>query len=131
MKTVKKNVYYCDYCNKRGLSTGHMSRHEKSCTLNINRTCKVCNLLDNEKLELQPIIEKHLALYLQTDEVKTYDGMPILEDCNGCPACTLAVIRQIYKQAKLRNFYNSIVFDHKKEMQSVFYDINSAREEQY
>jgi hypothetical protein len=128
MKTVKKNVYYCEYCNKHGLSAGHMSRHEKSCTLNINRICRVCNLLDNEKLELQPIIDKHLALYLQTDYLKPYNGQPILEDCNTCPACTLSIIRQVYKQAKSKNFYSSIVFNYKKEMQSVFNDINTSRE---
>jgi len=131
MRTIKKNVYYCDYCNKHGLSAGHMSNHEKSCTLNINRICKVCNLLDNEKLELQPIIDKHIALYTQSDYLKPYNGHLILEDCNGCPACTLAVIRQVYKQTKSRNFYSSIIFDFKKEMQSIFNDINSDGEEQY
>jgi hypothetical protein len=131
MKTIKKNVYYCEYCNKRGLSAGHMSKHEKSCTLNINRICRVCNLLDNEKLELQPIIDKHMALYLQSNYLKPYNGQLILEDCNICPACALSVIRQVYKQANAKNFYSSIVFDYKKEMQSIFNDINSSRKEQY
>jgi hypothetical protein len=131
MKTIKKNVYYCEYCNKRGLSAGHMSKHEKSCTLNINRICRVCNLLAKEKLELQPIINKHLALYIQTDFLKTYNGQSILEDCDSCPACSLAVIRQIYKQTQSKHLYNNIVFDYKKEMQSIFDIINSSREEQY
>lgn len=29
MKTIKKNVYYCDFCKKKGLSKYHLEIHEK------------------------------------------------------------------------------------------------------
>lgn len=42
MKRVLKYVYYCDHCNKRSLSGGHISTHEKHCTANPERECRIC-----------------------------------------------------------------------------------------
>ena len=43
MKTVKKNVYYCDFCGKRSLAALHMHNHEDGCTMNPNRKCGLCD----------------------------------------------------------------------------------------
>jgi hypothetical protein len=36
MKTILKNVFYCDHCNKHMINKGAMSRHERFCTQNPN-----------------------------------------------------------------------------------------------
>lgn len=42
MKTIIKKVYYCDFCKKHGLSSGSLKKHEKHCTNNPNRFCRIC-----------------------------------------------------------------------------------------
>ena len=42
MRTVLKKVYYCDFCKKKGLSASSISKHEKHCTLNPKRECRLC-----------------------------------------------------------------------------------------
>lgn len=44
MKTKSKNVYYCDHCNKHGLSEPAMKHHELICNMNpVNdRPCLHC-----------------------------------------------------------------------------------------
>ena len=56
MKVVKKNVYYCDYCNKKGLRS--LKAHEKHCTANPDRECRLC---DNPSVK--EIIEKYQRLF--------------------------------------------------------------------
>jgi hypothetical protein len=48
MKIVKKNVYYCGFCKKKGLSAGHMYKHEKHCTANLDRQCDFCDRLTKD-----------------------------------------------------------------------------------
>ena len=56
MKTLLKKVYYCDFCKKKGMSASAMSVHEKHCTLNPNRQCRLC-ILHNLSSEECPICE--------------------------------------------------------------------------
>lgn len=46
MRTKKVNRYWCDHCNKAGLSASAMTRHEAHCTLNPARNCRVCTLVN-------------------------------------------------------------------------------------
>lgn len=46
MRTKKVNRYWCDHCNKAGLSAGSMAKHEAHCTLNPARNCRVCTLVN-------------------------------------------------------------------------------------
>ena len=99
IKTIK--AYYCDFCGKRMLSASWMSRHEKNCTMNPNRGCGMCG----RPVPLDELIEKYsgridvkqddqdamTASFKPGAEFKTDD---IDDDCNNCPACTLAVLRQ-------------------------------------
>jgi len=45
--TKIRKVYYCEFCRKHGLRM--ISTHEKHCTLNPKRECRVC-----EKFDTQP-----------------------------------------------------------------------------
>jgi hypothetical protein len=74
--------YKCEYCGKTSGSGGHMSRHEKSCTANPNRYCRMCG-----RTGIDGLIE---ALAPGDDE-----GVNRLRKAaNGCPACMLAAVRQ-------------------------------------
>ena len=42
MRTVTKPVYYCDFCKIRRLAKPAMELHERHCTMNHNRKCRVC-----------------------------------------------------------------------------------------
>lgn len=46
MRTKKVNRYWCDFCNKAGLQAGAMAKHEKHCTLNPDRSCRVCTIVN-------------------------------------------------------------------------------------
>jgi hypothetical protein len=113
---TKKQVwlYACDFCKKKkGRSSGHMKRHEQSCTLNPNRVCRVCKMKHGEDMQpfkQRPIEElKRLlpdpSLFKTEDEFENiiFDGLtekvnealPALREvCGNCPACIMAALRQ-------------------------------------
>lgn len=115
MKIVEKKVYYCEHCNKRSLAGGHMKTHEKNCTNNPNRGCRLCNekrdiksIIESLKLrfEISEVIKYHdYADFGESrqDEYKEIEGKWTAEPItlseiellvDHCPACTLAVLRQ-------------------------------------
>lgn len=96
--------YRCDFCGKRSLSAGHMKVHECHCTMNPNRSCRMC---DAGECDAQPLDELKAMI---PDPIFVNDDSPfpqavngtditkaierVLSAANGCPACTLAAIRQ-------------------------------------
>lgn len=111
MKTVKKNVYYCDHCKKRSLSCGHMRTHEAHCTANPNRVCRLCGMRN-----IKAIIDAFRARFWLTENpwldsehmnnepwpshIVHWAGEPVtlnevMEAVDGCPNCTLAILRQV------------------------------------
>ena len=115
MKTVKKNVYYCEHCNnKRGLSASAMSVHEKHCTANPDRECRMCNNYEGGSTNnIREIVEELKSRFvLELNEKEQYEGGPLMKDykakwtgkpitieeirnrVDGCPNCMLAIIRQ-------------------------------------
>jgi len=48
MKEKIKKVYYCDFCKRHTLTINSMVKHEKHCTLNPNRICRVCDGEDDD-----------------------------------------------------------------------------------
>lgn len=106
MKVKVRKVYFCDYCNKHSLRP--LNKHEKHCTANPNRECRLCENWAN--LNLPEIIEKYKNSY-EIKEVKSggfLDDYPtlkviwkngevkiedILDDVETCPLCALTVLR--------------------------------------
>lgn len=126
MRVIKKNVYYCDHCKKRGMSGGHMKRHESRCTNNPERVCYAC-----ERKSIREIVEKFKARYTLTlvdfddeyergkDYVPEWIGDPVTlneirEAVDNCPNCILSVVRQ----CKFNHHYFTDFekFDYKKEL---------------
>jgi len=123
MKTKVKNVYYCDYCKKKNLCASAISLHEKYCTSNPNRECRMCGL----KPDYIKIAEKFKNRYkiIEVDVMNDFTsqqvewmGEPltldeIRESVDYCPACVLTVM----KLAGLNDyiFYDTLWFNYKKE----------------
>ena len=133
MKTTRVNRYNCDHCGKRGYSVPHMKRHEKHCTMNPNRTCRVCVLLEEHQgpVGLLEAMLPDSGEYLMTDESGVLSFQSALTDAanaalpalreaaNNCPACILAAIRQRgIPVAEVSDF------DWSKEMEAVWDDMN-------
>ena len=105
-KKVTRTRCECDYCGKKNWSISAMRHHEKHCTMNPARECRVCKMVDGEQ---QPIA-KLMALipdvkgtadkygcvtYSQADVFSVNAAFPALRDvCCCCPACILAAYRQ-------------------------------------
>lgn len=84
--------YRCEFCGKRNLSAGHMAAHEKTCTANPDRTCRMHKHCEGEQRpvsELIAVIRAHLS---GTDGAMA--TTELRKVACGCPACMLAAIRQ-------------------------------------
>lgn len=130
MRIVKKNVYYCDYCNKKGLRS--LKIHEKHCTANPDRDCRLC---DNGGGKIRRIIEKYQrffevvvkqAEYGETITVKYLQEFTLedirLEIDYQCPNCILAIIRCV----GLNRWYfgRKFSFNYKKELEEWWSAVN-------
>lgn len=140
-KTVKR--YWCDHCKKAGLQAHAMAKHEKHCTLNPSRNCRVCGLLGGsthvgaERMaELVAILPKNvewegddygnpsLRYFSFCDALRA--ATPALREAtDNCPACIMAAIRQAGIPVPL------VEFDFKSEMQNIFDDINAQRRDDW
>ena len=124
MKTIKKNVYYCDHCNKRTLSASSIIKHEKHCTANPKRECRLCDRKDGIE-EIITDFKKRFVISKADEEKEmrthtvTWIGEPItfkeIRDAGkDCPNCILAIIRQCKFG---HHYFDELVkeFDYKKE----------------
>jgi hypothetical protein len=124
MREEAKKVFYCDFCKKHSLSKGSLAKHEKHCTANINRHCRLCDELNGGQQDIKPIVEKWKGLATGTEqEPAKLDGKKLLEDVEGCPMCALTVIR-LSGVNKYPNVLDG--FDFKGELASAWSIINDA-----
>lgn len=102
MKIIKKNVYYCDFCNKKSLSS--LKRHEKKCTGNPNRECNLCKDSEGKKLHLviKELLKRFKIIEIFEEENiseqvkwigKKITVEEIFEKADNCPNCILNIIR--------------------------------------
>lgn len=144
MKVIKKNVYYCDFCKRKNLSGGAMSVHEKHCTANPNRECRVCGKKDISeavskftiRFKLHPI-ERENIFTLKHDETDFYEygvewiGEPVTmneirDEVDDCPNCILAVLRQTGFN---KYYFNFEKFDYQKELSEAMAEKNREYED--
>ena len=131
MRSKKVTRYWCDHCNKGGLQPHAMAKHERHCTLNPARTCRVCTIInggghvDAERMPgLIALLPAGPGPDGYGDEVTAYiaqieAAMPKLREATeNCPACILAALRQ----AKIHVGMVSS-FDFSGEMKTVFANI--------
>lgn len=120
--------YKCDFCGKANCSGGHMARHEKHCTANPSRICRMCVLTGGDQ---RPMPELLNSLDWNADD----GGLPRLREVSSdCPVCILAALRQsgILKDGphdpesnRLRR--RNIEFDFKKEFKSMMDEVNAEK----
>jgi len=130
MKTVKKNVYYCDHCKKKGLAKFYVVKHEKGCTNNPNRVCGLCGRSDISELVTK--IKAMFAVETTTQNFAYLDGFEahrivwsdkeitlayLREWVDDCPNCLLALVRQ---SGLLALDYEKYSFNYKQESSVAF-----------
>jgi len=135
MKIRKKNVYYCDFCKKHSLVP--LLKHERACTLNPGRTCRMCEeTRSNYQQTAQKIYDQTIKTMNEMDgdrpftiEVKSVDLMDPVE---ACPACALTILRLVHKliAERLEDWTIHLVtdFDYAKEKTAWWNDRNAERE---
>lgn len=108
MKVRQVKQYICEFCGKKGLSSGHMKRHERHCTKNPERKCRMCDILGVTQLPITDLmaILPDPSEYAYEDEwgsggyrenlfIATDTVMPRLREITSeCPMCIMAALRQ-------------------------------------
>ena len=124
-----KNVYYCEYCKKHSLMP--LLIHEKHCTKNPDRECRLCG----RKESLKDLIKKYkLQCKCKIVENELWDdadiiNQPTIKDINEevgyCPICILSIIRQYIE------YPFHIDFDYKKELKLWWEEENQSNDNSY
>jgi hypothetical protein len=147
MRTKRVLRYYCDFCKKAGCSKFHMESHEKHCTMNPNRSCRMCENaeIDSKPLDVLMALLPNPKDFERTERVEigffgdgnysdllVYTGlekvvaevMDKLWDAAGsCPACVLAALRQKGLTAHI----GDDTFNYKKSVKEFWDETNSGR----
>lgn len=143
MRRKKVWRYYCDFCKKANCSGSSISKHEKSCTLNPDRQCGVCDVMETGQTDLVaamallPDPEKHNKVkasksgdfFYYDDELTKIvaEALPKLRDeTDNCPACIMAALRLKGIPVPLAKKFN-----YKDEMASIWKQIEADRETEY
>lgn len=103
MKSRQVWRHTCDWCKKSLLKRPAMEKHEAHCTANPNRKCRMCALIGEEPVapagELAKMMTPMPPSFSESEmEAWRAIALPqfaaLRERVNGCPACTLAALRQ-------------------------------------
>ena len=123
MKILLKKVYYCSFCSKHSLR--NLSKHEEVCTLNLNRKCKLCEMIGEEnKLKELVIKYKNCSDMLRNNELEEKQTIEELrKDTGYCPNCILSVQR-------LCNFFLQ-TWNYKDELNKWWKEYNESNEGNY
>ncbi len=80
--------YWCEHCGKHNLSAASIAQHEKHCTRNPARVCRMCIASEGEQLSIRELT-KCIDISLPDE------GLSMLRTVSGhCPACMLAALLQ-------------------------------------
>ncbi len=137
MRQKKVWRYWCDHCNKGGCGKHQMQTHEKHCTMNPDRYCRLCKSDNTQLLRAIGVlpnpkdygVENKDYLYAWTSYPKMHEVLEqVMPDVrailDNCPVCMLAALRQ-RGQGEL---YSS-TFDYQKEMKEHWDEVNDYAEE--
>lgn len=143
MVVIKKNVYYCGFCKKHGLSAGVISKHEKYCTANPKRECRMCKKITPDQIngiiegfkktftiKKELVWSDHIDENVEQESV-IWTGAPVtLKEIRyivkDCPNCILAVLRQTGMNREIFGLEN---FDYKEEFIARMAELNSEQKE--
>lgn len=127
MRSKLVTSYYCDFCRKATCSASHTARHERACTMNPNRVCKMCVAAGNEQASRDELAAAWNRDIASTDQdnigVKRVEPNQLSIAAMGCPACILATIRQETPGDVLP------YFDYKSATADFWREVNSEEED--
>lgn len=122
--------YSCEFCKKSNCSGAAISKHEERCTLNPNRVCGMCRMLEHSQPDIQAIIATlpRPVVSKESDNGDTLGWSPGFEPSlyearrvsGNCPACLLASMRQAKIPVPLFT-----EFDYTKECKAVWDKVNA------
>ena len=101
MKRKQVWRYWCDYCGKAGLSAGHMKKHERHCTMNPERECRMCKHAGQNGQSLSLLVEM-ARQHTPTEEGAKTLAWELEQEAGNCPICVYAAIRQAGRLATER-----------------------------
>jgi len=143
MKSIKKYVYYCDFCKKKGLRKDAIVNHEKNCTANPLRYCKLCEnsteLTEDIvyfKSRFKIVKSKSTPLDnmfdFESDKIEWIGKETTMDELrrryDDCPACILSILRQ----TGMNLYPFQFEFDYMKESKEYFDGkIRDKQQEQY
>lgn len=119
MKITIVKKYTCDFCKKSKYTPQSMRLHEKHCTLNPDRKCRMCHFAHGSSTT--PIGEL-LEIFGDGSDEKL---KLLREHIDDCPACILATIRQAnikFDCIVPRGYRDSHAFDFKLEAKKFLED---------
>lgn len=136
MRTRKCIRYYCDFCKKAGLQKHHIEKHEKHCTKNPNRVCRVCGVIKStqkptpELLRLMPKLPNLTSGRWSDDDDVMRAELDLLNAAvvelrkatSNCPACIMATIRQSNIPVPMVSGFRFT-----EEMRAIWSEINDAK----
>jgi hypothetical protein len=118
MITKKVFMYYCEFCKKPSGNKHWAIIHELHCTMNPDRTCRMCTVLGLSQRPMRELLS--MLPVVIVDPSDYYNGS--LDDLSlavdkmrhnvKCPACIFAALRQ----SRLIGFTN---FDYRVEREAV------------
>ena len=108
MRRKKVWRYYCEFCKKANCSAPSIKKHEQRCTMNPDRYCGFCDILDkrqptniNEVIALLPVPtdylvkDEHFESYSDQLSQDIEKIMPRVRDSlENCPACIMSALRR-------------------------------------
>lgn len=88
--------FSCDFCGKASCSGGHIARHERHCTKNPNRVCRMCARVGEQQPAISALMDSvewgPMAGFDDVDELRIGKLRAV---SHNCPACILAALRQV------------------------------------
>ncbi|GER21279.1 hypothetical protein [Variovorax boronicumulans] len=111
MKSVLRMRHYCDFCKKSTGTKPSMEKHEKACTANPARVCRMCSFAGLAQLSMSE---------LQVEYAKGFKALQTA--CEGCPACMLATMRQHWDGV----VYDSDVYNDGRDAERGEWDFKKA-----
>jgi len=126
MRQAKKWVYYCDFCKKHSLRS--LKEHEAHCTLNPDRTCRLCDEVRDYRALVKklPFATDRDCEFGENINIKSVDLMSLVD---GCPVCALTVFRLFFKEKATEYCIIHCDFNFKREMESWWADEGRADDE--
>lgn len=113
MRTVRKDVFYCDHCKLRRLSRIAMEKHERHCTMNPQRTCRW--VIDEKRHDFD--IPRLASALRENAPLLPTDIQRLRVEVEGCPACMLAALRQSGVEYHYNYKTSDHLFNYKEEVE--------------